>query len=86
MSTVIEQEIGVSKANLEVFSSTLQELAQIDKDIIVVTSDSRGSDRPLGAERRRDPVPDQHGPGRGRQKSFCRFTCLFPYGKGAGAN
>jgi len=32
-----------SKANLEVFSSTLQELAAVDKNIIVVTSDSRGS-------------------------------------------
>src|SRR5947207_11397543 len=32
-----------AKANLEVFSSTLEELASSDKDIIVVTSDSRGS-------------------------------------------
>jgi transketolase len=31
------------KANLEVFSSTLQELAANDRNIIVVTSDSRGS-------------------------------------------
>jgi transketolase len=31
------------KPNLEVFSDTLQALAQNDKDIIVVTSDSRGS-------------------------------------------
>jgi transketolase len=31
------------KANLEVFSSTLQELAAADRNIIVVTSDSRGS-------------------------------------------
>ncbi|HET9130851.1 MAG TPA: transketolase C-terminal domain-containing protein [Terriglobia bacterium] len=30
-------------ANLEVFSSTLQELAAIDRNIVVVTSDSRGS-------------------------------------------
>lgn len=43
MSTVIEQEVSVSKANLDVFSNTLQELAQEDTDIIVVTSDSRGS-------------------------------------------
>lgn len=43
MSTVIEQEASVSKANLDVFSNTLQELAQDDKNIIVVTSDSRGS-------------------------------------------
>lgn len=32
-----------AKANLEVFSETLQELASSDRDIIVVTSDSRGS-------------------------------------------
>ena len=31
------------KSNLEVFSETLLELAQNDKDILVVTSDSRGS-------------------------------------------
>ena len=33
----------MSKPNLEVFSNTLQELAATDKDIVVVTSDSRGS-------------------------------------------
>lgn len=33
----------IEKANLEVFAETLLELAKIDKDIIVVTSDSRGS-------------------------------------------
>jgi len=33
----------IEKANLEVFSETLLELARKDKDIIVVTSDSRGS-------------------------------------------
>jgi transketolase len=43
VSTVVEQETGVSKANLDVFSNTLQELAKNDKDIVVVTSDSRGS-------------------------------------------
>lgn len=36
--------IAVSqRANLEVFSGTLQRLAETDRDIIVVTSDSRGS-------------------------------------------
>lgn len=36
--------IAVSqRANLEVFSGTLQQLAETDRDIIVVTSDSRGS-------------------------------------------
>ncbi|HEY6978906.1 MAG TPA: transketolase C-terminal domain-containing protein [Chitinophagaceae bacterium] len=43
MGAVIEKSTGTSKANLEVFSSTLQELAAVDKNIIVVTSDSRGS-------------------------------------------
>ena len=33
----------IGKANLEIFSSTLLSLAKNDKDIIVVTSDSRGS-------------------------------------------
>ena len=33
----------IEKANLEVFSETLLDLAKKDKDIIVVTSDSRGS-------------------------------------------
>ena len=33
----------IEKANLEVFAETLLELARKDKDIIVVTSDSRGS-------------------------------------------
>ncbi len=35
--------LNKGKANLEVFSETLIELASNDKDIIVVTSDSRGS-------------------------------------------
>jgi transketolase len=33
----------MSKANLEIFSETLQSLAEVDKDLYVVTSDSRGS-------------------------------------------
>ena len=43
MGAVTEIGQGKSKANLDVFSSTLQDLAQHDRDIIVVTSDSRGS-------------------------------------------
>lgn len=43
MGAVIENKTINGKANLEVFSSTLQELAAGDRDIIVVTSDSRGS-------------------------------------------
>jgi transketolase len=43
LGTVIESEVATSKPNQDVFSSTLQELAAEDRDIIVVTSDSRGS-------------------------------------------
>lgn len=39
---VVESKPG-AKPNLEVFSAALQELAETDKHIIVVTSDSRGS-------------------------------------------
>ncbi len=37
------KELVMGKPNLEVFSATLQDLAAGDQDIIVVTSDSRGS-------------------------------------------
>ena len=42
----------VEKANLEVFAETLLELGKNNKDIIVVTSDSRGSGKlvPFGEE------------------------------------
>src|SRR5262245_1323917 len=52
---VIEQ--GKAKANLDVFSTTLQELAANDRDIVVVTSDSRGSGKlgPFGQK-----YPGQH--------------------------
>jgi len=45
------------RANLEVFSETLQQLAKDDRDIIVVTSDSRGSGKlvPFGQK-----FPAQH--------------------------
>lgn len=43
METAIENIALSDKANLEIFSATLQELAATDRDIIVVTSDSRGS-------------------------------------------
>lgn len=43
MGAAIENNTVAGKANLEVFSSTLQHLAAVDKNIIVVTSDSRGS-------------------------------------------
>ena len=53
--TVIEQ--GKAKANLDVFSTTLQDLAADDRDIVVVTSDSRGSGKlaPFGQK-----FPEQH--------------------------
>ena len=37
-----------AKANLEVFAETLENLASNDKDILVVTSDSRGSGKLVG--------------------------------------
>ena len=43
MDTAIENKTKTGRANLEVFSSTLQELAAQDRNIVVVTSDSRGS-------------------------------------------
>jgi len=43
VGAVTEIEQGKAKANLDVFSITLQKLAEHDRDIIVVTSDSRGS-------------------------------------------
>ncbi|MCE7060204.1 transketolase family protein [Dyadobacter sp. CY343] len=43
MEATIENIALKHQANLEVFSKTLQMLAEHDRDIIVVTSDSRGS-------------------------------------------
>ena len=43
MGIEIVKEAGAHKANQEVFAAILQELASADKDIVVVTSDSRGS-------------------------------------------
>lgn len=43
MDATFENISVSSKANLEIFSATLQELAGTDRDIIIVTSDSRGS-------------------------------------------
>ena len=43
METIVNKLTGTGQANLEVFSETLQRLAEKDRDIIVVTSDSRGS-------------------------------------------
>jgi len=56
LETAIENKTLNGKANLEVFSSTLRDLASSDRDIIVVTSDSRGSGKlvPFGQK-----FPDQ---------------------------
>ncbi len=56
METTIERLTTPSKANLEIFSETLCQLAAHDKDILVVTSDSRGSGKlvPFG-----NAFPDQ---------------------------
>lgn len=43
METSVVYVKSDAKANLEVFSSTLQDLAENDRNIIAVTSDSRGS-------------------------------------------
>lgn len=43
MGAVIESTSKNGKANLEVFSQTLQDLAKTDREVVVVTSDSRGS-------------------------------------------
>ncbi len=37
----------IQKANLEIFAETLLELAKKDKEIVVVTSDSRGKEKSL---------------------------------------
>jgi transketolase len=43
LDNIVVDNLKMGKANLEVFSETLQNLAAIDKDILAVTSDSRGS-------------------------------------------
>ncbi|MBS1522421.1 MAG: transketolase family protein [Bacteroidetes bacterium] len=43
-----ENKSQTDKANLEVFAQTLEELAATDRDVVVVTSDSRGSGKLIG--------------------------------------
>ncbi|MBS1604273.1 MAG: transketolase family protein [Bacteroidetes bacterium] len=43
MASIVAESISGARPNLEVFSATLQQLAATDRDIVVVTSDSRGS-------------------------------------------
>ena len=56
MDATLENIVVTNRANLEVFSAMLQQLAADDRDIIVVTSDSRGSGKlvPFGKK-----FPDQ---------------------------
>ncbi|MBD1420540.1 transketolase family protein [Sphingobacterium chuzhouense] len=39
----MDRDMKMGKANLEIFSETLQEMAETNRDLLVVTSDSRGS-------------------------------------------
>ncbi len=52
MAAEIKFDEGADRPNQDVFSQTLQRLAETDKDIIVVTSDSRGSGKlvPFGKQ------------------------------------
>lgn len=52
MGNVLTDELQTTKPNLEVFSATLQHLAAHDRDVVVVTSDSRGSGKlvPFGKQ------------------------------------
>jgi transketolase len=43
VGAIIESEVATAKPNQDVFSSILQELAAQDRNIVAVTSDSRGS-------------------------------------------
>lgn len=43
MGAILDKDVKTGKPNLEVFSNTLQQLAADDRNIVVVTSDSRGS-------------------------------------------
>jgi transketolase len=43
MGTTIENEVATARPNQDVFSGVLQQLAADDRQIVVVTSDSRGS-------------------------------------------
>ncbi|WP_448699537.1 transketolase family protein [Mucilaginibacter sp. AW1-3] len=56
MGAVVETTAATGKANQDVFSAVLQELAATDKQIIAVTSDSRGSGKLVAFGER---FPDQ---------------------------
>src|SRR5215467_16392378 len=48
MVVEVDNKKITGKANLQVFAQTLEQLASADRDIIVVTSDSRGSGKLVG--------------------------------------
>src|SRR5690606_14499416 len=52
----MDKDTKMGKANLEVFSETLQEIAETNRDLLVVTSDSRGSGKLVPFAQR---FPDQ---------------------------
>jgi len=52
-----EMGLSMGRANLEVFAETLLALARGDRDLLVVTSDSRGSGKLVGFGQ---TLPDQH--------------------------
>lgn len=56
MSEARATATGAGRANLDVFAETLRDLARADRDVVVVTSDSRGSGKlvPFAEE-----LPDQ---------------------------
>ena len=84
-------------ANLETFAATLLELARQDSDLLVVTSDSRGSAK-LAPFAKAAPgqivevgIAEQNlvgvaAGGSSRQKCLCRFARLFSDGPLAGAD
>ncbi len=56
LDKIEETDLRMGKANQEIFSETMEELAAVDRDVLVVTSDSRGSGKlvPFGQK-----FPDQ---------------------------
>ena len=98
MEAVAENKTISGKANLEVFSSTLQELAAVDRNIVVVTSDSRGSGKlvPFGQRFPKQLVEigiaEQNlvgvaaGLASAGKESICRFAGLFSYSESIGAD